>query len=337
MKNAKKTFLIAEIAQAHEGSLGIAHSYIDALSKTGVDAIKFQTHIAEAESSEYEKFRVKFSYEDDTRFDYWKRMEFTLDQWIGLKKHCDEVGIEFISSPFSSSAVDLLEKVGVKKYKIGSGEVNNRLLIDKICKTGKEVFISSGMSSYEELDEAISWINLHQNKLSVFQCTTNYPTRPEEWGLNVIQEMKSRYRLPVGFSDHSGEIYASLSAITLGAELLEFHAVFNKEMFGPDTKSSLTIKQVVQLVKGVRQIEEATHENVDKNQNQKFSEFKDNFGKSLCVNKDLEAGHIIIFEDLESKKPRNKGVDASLYIDVFGKPLKNDIYKWNFLNYSDLV
>ena len=337
MKNPKKTFLIAEIAQAHEGSLGIAHSYIDALSKTGVDAIKFQTHIAEAESSEYEKFRVKFSYEDDTRFDYWKRMEFTLDQWVGLKKHCVEVGLEFISSPFSCMAIDLLEKVGVKKYKIGSGEVNNRLLIDKICKTGKEVFLSSGMSSYNELDEAIGWINLYQNQVSVFQCTTNYPTSPDEWGLNVIQEMKNRYQLPVGFSDHSGEIYASLSAVTLGAELLEFHAVFNKEMFGPDTKASLTIDQIIQLVKGVKQIEEANIVQVNKNQNQKFSELKDIFGKSLCVNKDLMAGHILHFDDLEAKKPKNKGVDASLYLDVVGRTLNKDMNKWNFLNYDDIV
>lgn len=337
MKKHSKIFLIAEIAQAHEGSLGIAHSYIDALSKTGVNAIKFQTHIAEAESSEYEKFRVKFSYEDDTRFDYWKRMEFTLEQWIGLKKHCDDVGLEFISSPFSCMAIDLLEKVGVKKYKIGSGEVNNRLLIDKICKTGKDIFLSSGMSSYDELDEAIGWINLHQNQVSVFQCTTNYPTSPEEWGLNVIQKMKNRYQIPVGFSDHSGEIYASLSAVTLGAELLEFHAVFNKEMFGPDTKASLTIDQIIQLVKGVQQIEEATNVQVDKNQNQKFSELKDIFGKSLCVNKDLKAGHILNFDDLEAKKPKNKGVDASLYLDVLGRTLNKDIYKWNFLNYNDIL
>ncbi len=336
MKRSRKTFLIAEIAQAHDGSLGIAHSYIDALSKTGVNAIKFQTHIAEAESSEFEKFRVKFSYEDDTRFDYWKRIEFTLDQWIGLKKHCDEVGLEFISSPFSCMAIDLLEKVGVKKYKIGSGEVNNRLLIDKICKTGKEIFLSSGMSSYEELDESISWIDLYKNQVSIFQCTTNYPTSPKEWGLNVIQEMKNKYKLPIGFSDHSGEIYASLSAVALGAELLEFHAVFNKEMFGPDTKASLTIDQIVELVKGVQQIEEATCEKVNKNQNQKYSELKDIFGKSLCINKDLKQGHILNFEDLEAKKPKNKGIDASLYLDVIGSQLTKNMYKWNFLNYNDI-
>ena len=140
-----KTFIIAEIGQAHDGSLGLLHSYIDAVSKTGVDAIKFQTHIAEAESSEFEPFRVKFSYEDDTRLDYWKRMEFTLDQWKQIKEHCDEVGLEFMSSPFSNAAVDLLEEVGVKRYKIGSGEVNNFLLLEKIAKTNGNYEIAGEM------------------------------------------------------------------------------------------------------------------------------------------------------------------------------------------------
>ena len=149
-----KTFIIAEIAQAHDGSLGILHSYIDALATTGIDAIKFQTHIAEAESSIHEPFRVKFSYVDDTRFDYWKRMSFTLEQWQGIKKHCDEVGLEFMSSPFSLAAVELLEAVGIQRYKIGSGEVSNLLMLDRICRTGKPIILSSGMSSMDELDQA---------------------------------------------------------------------------------------------------------------------------------------------------------------------------------------
>src|SRR5688500_11197890 len=110
--------IIAEIAQAHDGSVGILHSYIDALSGTGVDAIKFQTHIADAESSEYEPFRKKFSYVDNTRFDYWKRMELSFEQWKEIKDHCTAVNIEFISSPFSCEAVNLLEKLDVKRYKI---------------------------------------------------------------------------------------------------------------------------------------------------------------------------------------------------------------------------
>jgi len=121
--------IISEIAQAHEGSPGIAHSYIDALAECGVDAVKFQTHIAEAESSNQEQFRVNFSYEDTTRFDYWKRMEFTAEQLAGLKDHCEQKKIEFISSPFSIAAVEMLERLGVKRYKIGSGEMINHLML----------------------------------------------------------------------------------------------------------------------------------------------------------------------------------------------------------------
>ena len=148
------TFIITEIAQAHDGSIELAHKYIDEVAKTGIDAIKFQTHIAEAESSEFEPFRVLFS-DDKTRFDYWKRMEFTLKEWKELKAHCDDVGVEFMSSPFSNAAVDLLEEVGVMRYKVGSGEVNNFVLLEKIAQTGKPIIISSGMSSFEELDATV--------------------------------------------------------------------------------------------------------------------------------------------------------------------------------------
>ena len=139
--------IIAEIGQAHDGSVGILHSYIDAVAETGVDAIKFQTHIADAESSALEPFRKKFSYVDKTRFDYWKRMELTLDQWKEVKQHCDDAGLEFISSPFSCAAVDLLEALNVQRYKVGSGEITNHLLLEKIAATGKPVIISSGPSA----------------------------------------------------------------------------------------------------------------------------------------------------------------------------------------------
>src|SRR6187551_3419606 len=151
-------YIIAEIGQAHEGSLGILYSYIDALAQTGVNAAKFQMHIAEAESSEHEPFRVKFSLEDETRFDYWKRMGFSLEQWKGIKNHCDEAGLDFICSPFSNLAVHWLEEIGVKYYKIGSGEVNNFLILEKIAQTGKPVIVSSGMSSYDELDQTVAFL-----------------------------------------------------------------------------------------------------------------------------------------------------------------------------------
>ena len=143
----KKIEIIAEIGQAHEGSLGIAHSYIDALVDAGIKVIKFQTHIAEAESSIYEPFRINFSYEDKCRFDYWRRMEFSEEEWNGLKSHCDRLGVEFLSSPFSLQAVELLERLDVKRYKVGSGEITNKLLLKRIAETKKPIILSTGMSS----------------------------------------------------------------------------------------------------------------------------------------------------------------------------------------------
>lgn len=324
--------IIAEIAQAHDGSLGLAHSYIDVLAEAGVDVVKFQTHIAEAESSCYEPFRVKFSYEDITRYDYWHRMEFTKEQWRGLKEHCDQKGVEFMSSPFSLAAVDLLEDIGVKVYKIGSGETCNLLMLEKILSTKKSIILSSGMNSIDELDKAIHFMK-EKNPLvdlSLLQCTTAYPTAPKDWGLNMIPILKERYTLKTGFSDHSGDIFACLAAVALGAEIIEFHAVFDKQMFGPDAKASLTIDQIKCLVKGVRQIEESFQADYKKD-TERFATLKGMFEKSLCINKDMNAGSVIKIEDLETKKPKGYGIDASLYESVVGCKLKKNMKKWDFL------
>jgi len=332
-----KVFIIAEVGQAHEGSLGILHSYIDALSTTGVDAIKFQTHIAEAESSIYEPFRVKFSYEDETRYDYWKRMEFTLGQWIDIKQHCDEVGLEFISSPFSNLAVDWLEEIGVNKYKIGSGEISNFLMLEKIAKTKKEIILSSGMSNYMELDETVNFLKNFGNNLSILQCTTKYPTSAEDIGLNVITELKSRYNIPVGLSDHSGKIYPSLSAVSLGAEIIEFHVTFDKRMFGPDSQSSLDINEVIDVVEGIRFIEKSLNNKINKFSNNEYSSLKKIFEKSLAVNRDMKKGETITFNTLEAKKPYGYGIPAKDYKSVIGKKLNKDLKKWDFLNKGDLI
>lgn len=329
-------YFIAEIAQAHDGSLGMAHAYIDALSKTGVNAIKFQVHIAAAESSVYEPFRVNFSYEDDTRFDYWKRMEFSIEQWQGLKKHCDDVGVEFLASPFSNAAVDLLEKLGVTKYKIGSGEITNLLLLEKISFTGKPVILSSGMSSWEELDKAISFFKNKKIEISVLQCTTSYPTKPEQYGFNVIKELKDRFMVAVGYSDHSAKIETCIAATALGAEILEVHAVFNRNSFGPDATSSLTIDEIKQLVNSVRNIKKAVSNPIKKNDQDDFLVLRTMFGKSLAVNKKLNKGHLLKFEDLEAKKPVGYGMPASQYKNVLGKKLKVDKAQWDFLNQDDL-
>jgi N,N'-diacetyllegionaminate synthase len=330
-------YIIAEIGQAHEGSIGILYSYIDALAQTGVDAVKFQMHLAEAESSTHEPFRVQFSLEDKTRFDYWKRMGFTLEQWRGIKKHCDELGLDFICSPFSNLAVDWLEEMGVEQYKIGSGEVNNFLLLEKIAQTGKPVILSSGMSSYIELDQTVAFLKERNVDFSILQCTTAYPTEPENYGLNVIQELQKRYSVPIGFSDHSAKTATCIAAAALGARILEFHVVFDRQLFGPDSKSSLTIAETKDLVLAVRNIATALSHPIDKNNTAEFSALKQIFEKSLAVNKDLPQNHVLTFEDLESKKPKGFGIDASRFQEVIGKSLNKDLKQWDFLNEGDLM
>lgn len=337
MKSESSPYIIAEIGQAHEGSLGILHSYIDAVAQTGVNAVKFQMHIAEAESSEQEPFRIKFSLEDETRFDYWKRMGFSLEQWKGIKKHCDEVGLDFICSPFSNLAVDWLEEIGVKYYKIGSGEVNNFLILEKIAQTGKHIILSSGMSSYAELDQTVAFLKERNVDFSILQCTTAYPTQPEQYGLNVIHELKSRYNVSVGFSDHSAKMETCIAATALGADILEFHIVFDRQMFGPDSKSSLTLSETKDLVISVRNIGTALSNSTDKNNNESFSSLKQIFEKSLAVNKKLHKNHILTFDDLESKKPKGLGIDASRFQEIIGKALNKDLKQWDFLNEADLL
>lgn len=335
-KNESNVYVIAEVGQAHDGSLGILHSYIDAVAKTGANAVKFQTHIAEAESSMHEPFRVKFSYVDKTRFDYWKRMSFSEEQWIEIAKHCREVGLDFVSSPFSIEAVNLLEKVGVDKYKIGSGEVTNLLLLEQVARTGKPIIISSGMSDYKELDKAISHISKFNSNISVLQCTTQYPVKPEKLGLNVIVELKERYSLPVGLSDHSSTIFPSIVAVSMGAKIIEAHIVFDKSMFGPDSSSSLTVAEFTQLVDGVRFIDTAYNSPVDKAKNDDFTDVKRIFEKSLSVNRDLAKGSIITVDMLETKKPSGFGISADRYQEIIGKKIKTDMAKWDFLNWEDI-
>ena len=257
--------------------------------------------------------------------------------WKEIKKHCDEVGLDFICSPFSNLAVDWLEEIGVHTYKIGSGEVNNLLLLEKVIQTGKPIIISSGMSSFNELDETVAFLKSNNAQFSILQCTTAYPTKPEQFGLNVIQELKERYGVPVGFSDHSAKVATGIAAVALGAEILEFHVVFHRALFGPDAIASLTIEETKQLVESVNDIHLAQSNPINKNDTDTFKELKSIFEKSLALNKDLPKGHTITFADLESKKPSGFGISAKLFSTVIGKELTQNKAKWDFLNEEDIA
>lgn len=328
--------LIAEVGQAHEGSLGIAHSYIDAVAESGVDAIKFQTHIAGAESTLHDQFRINFSYEDASRFDYWKRMEFTEQQWIGIKDHCDHVGIIFLSSAFSVEAIELLDRIGMPAWKVGSGEISNPLMLDAMLKTSKPILLSSGMSSWKEIDESVAELSEKKAEYALFQCTSKYPTSLKEIGLNVLREMKGKYNVPVGLSDHSGETSVAYSAIANNADILEFHIVFNKKMFGPDTKSSLDFDQLNQVVKFRNDNFNIKNNPVDKDcMAKELSSIKELFNKSLVLKKSLKKGSIIKKGHLTAKKPCT-GIPVQKIDQCIGRRIINDLPAGHILNWDDL-
>jgi len=327
--------VVAEIAQAHDGSLGTAHAYIDAAATAGADAIKFQTHIADAESTAAEPWRVRFSKQDATRFDYWKRMEFSKEQWRELREHTAEAGLLFASSPFSSEAVELLDEIDVDFYKVASGEITNAPMLDAVAGTGRPIVISSGMSPWSELDAAVKQLQ-HSAPMAILQCTSEYPCPPELVGLNVIDELRMRYGLPVGLSDHSGTIFAGLAAAVMSIAMLEIHITFSRQMFGPDVPASVTTDELATLTEGIRFIERARSNPVSKDDLVgRFSTLRDSFMRSPVTARALEMGHRLSERDILLKKP-GTGLPPDSLPDLVGKTLVRSVPADHQLNMSDL-
>ena len=337
MKKDSYPYIIAEIAQAHEGSLGIAHSLIDAASEAGASAVKFQCHLADEESSKDEPWRVPLMTQDKTRFDYWKRMEFSQESWAKLKLHAKKVGLDFICSPFSVKAVDILNRVGVDGWKIASGEVTNYPLLKKVSKLGKTIFLSTGLSHYDEIEKAIKILDPTKNQITVMQCTSEYPVSSKNLGLNVIGELEKRFGLNTGFSDHSGNIYSGLAAISLGASVIEAHLTFSKKMFGPDTESSLEPNDFKELVQGSKSIYESLSNPVNKDiPSKKIKDMRKIFMKSIVVKNDIDKGQKLSSKNLTTKKPL-VGIGANYWDEVINSVAKRKIKKDKHVLWDDLL
>jgi N,N'-diacetyllegionaminate synthase len=316
-----RCLVIGEVALTHDGSLGLAHAFVDAIANAGADAVKFQTHIAEAESTPAEPFRVAFSRQDATRYEYWKRMAFTEEQWRGLAAHADQRGLLFISSPFSTEAVDLLERVGQPLWKVASGETGNTALLDRILDTRAPVLLSTGMSPLSEIDAAVARVKSRGVPVGVFQCTTAYPCPPEKVGLNLIPFYRQRYGCWVGLSDHSATIYPGLAGVAAGMDMLELHVALSREMFGPDVIASVTTTELRQLVEGIRFIERMRAHPVDKDASAaETAPLRRLFTRSIVARRPLAAGTVLSQEDLAIKKP-GTGLSPAHLDRVIGRRL----------------
>ncbi len=333
---AGRTCVIGEVAQAHDGSLGAAHAFIDAIADAGADGVKFQTHIAAAESTPGEPWRIKFSKQDNSRYEYWQRMEFSAEQWVGLKEHADQRGLLFFSSPFSTAAVDLLDKVGVAAWKVASGEMSNPVLFEAMAATRRPFLLSTGMSDWAEIDRRVNWVRDRGLQFAVMQCTSMYPTPPEKVGLELLSSMGQRYGCPVGLSDHSGTIFAGLAAATLGAALVEVHVAFHRKMFGPDTPASITVDELAQLVSGTRFVNRSLGQTIDKNAAaRELAEMRRLFTRSIVAAKNLPLGEVLRPEHVVLKKP-GTGLQPERLPELLGRRLRRAVAADEFLHETDL-
>ncbi len=244
--------LIAEVGMAHDGSLSLAHAYIDAIATTGADCVKFQTHIAEAESTHSEQWRVKPTWcQDVDRYAYWQRTAFTELQWFELKVHAEDEGLEFLSSPFSVEAVELLHRIGVKRWKIASGQVTHTPMLERIAELKQPALVSTGLCTPSELEAAFRLLR-YAGPMTMLACVSSYPCLPEQVSFMPMDELRSIYGIPVGLSDHSGTIYPGLLAAWLRAAVVEVHVTLGHGALFLDDCASLTMSELAQLAEGIQ-------------------------------------------------------------------------------------
>ncbi len=330
------TKVIAEIGNTHEGSLGLAKQFIKAAAECGVDAVKFQIHIFDAESLPSAPNPPYFK--DETRKKYFERTAFSKEEWQKLKDYSEkEFGIEFLASPFSNEAVELLQSVGVQTYKIASGEVTNLPMLKKIARTKKAVLLSSGMSTWSEIDDAVH--TLTENgcvDLTILQCTSDYPCLSENAGLNVLDELKKKYPdHKIGYSDHTLGTAIPIAAVCKGATVIEKHFTLSKKMYGSDAQFSSEPDEFKFLVDSIRAVEKGLQHHINKDAKAtSLTTMKKTFEKMIVAARDLPQGTIIQESDLAFKKPM-EGIPAKEYDQFIGIKLRRS-YQMNE-RFKDIV
>ena len=330
---AGKALVIAEIGNNHDGSVYQAERLIDAAAEAGAGAVKFQTHIAEAEMHPSTPTPPHFP---EPRWEFTKRMELSRADHVRLKQHAESTGLLFFSSPFSVEAVELLEEIGNPCYKIASGEITNPPLLEAVAATGKPVLVSTGMAGLEDVEQALGVLREGgAGELLVLQCTSSYPAPPEKVNLRAMVAMGERFGLPYGLSDHTPDVHTSIAAVALGAAAIEKHFTLSKRLYGPDHHASLTPEELARLVDGVRQVEAALG-TAEKERDADLDPARATFEKSVVSRDAIDAGMTIERAMLTTKRPGN-GIPAIRLPDVVGRRAARPIPANHVLETADLA
>jgi N-acetylneuraminate synthase len=324
--------VVAEIGNNHDGSVGQAKALIEAAAEAGAGAVKFQTHIADAEMLPSTPTPPHF---DEPRFEFTKRMELSFDDHARLKAHAEERGLLFFSSPFSVEAVEMLEKLDVPVYKIASGEVTNPPLVGAVAATGRPVLVSTGMSGLDEVEGAVAILRGAGVQFALLQCTSIYPCPPEKVNLRAMRTLAERFDCPVGLSDHTPDIYTGVAAVALGAVCVEKHFTLSRRLYGPDHHASLEPPDLARLVDGIRQVEAAMGDG-EKFRDPAQEPTRATFEKSVVTAAPIDEGDLIEASMLTTKRPGN-GIPATSLGELVGRRARRPLESDELITEADLV
>lgn len=301
-----KTYIIAEVGPNHNGSYKVAIKYIEQLYDCGLDAIKFQFCNPEKLLS-LDAFQLNNNSKNKNIKDIFSEArgrQLSKEEHKKLFAQCKEMKIDYLCSAFDLGSLKFLnEDINLKKFKIPSGEIFSLDMLKYIREQYKPIILSTGMATFDEIEKSINYLNLNERKdITLLHCISNYPTSPDEVNMRVMQELKKRFKYPVGFSDHTIDNSSSLTAVAMGASIIEKHVTLDQNMSGPDHKSSSTIKEFKELVKSIRKIEKIMGEPIKKI-SKKEKDVSEVARKSIVSNRDILQGDTIREADISFKRP----------------------------------
>lgn len=328
-----RTFIIAELSANHNNDLQLALKNIDAIAKTGADAVKVQTFLPESLtlnlSTGYFAPRTEGNWKGYTSWDLYSEASLPYDWHPIIKERAEELGMEFFSSPFDNQAVEFLESLGVQRYKIASLEITDIPLIRKVASTQKPLIISTGVASINDIQLALDACReVGNDKLTLLKCTSEYPAEIADANLNTMVDMKSRFDVQVGLSDHTLGAIAPVVATSLGATVIEKHFTLDRALGGPDASFSMEPKEFTEMVDAVRKAEVSLG-NVDYSVKEKDKLRR----RSLFVTKDIKQGENFTEHNIRSVRPGH-GMHPVFIEEIIGLKAKSDIPKGTPLNSS---
>ena len=312
--------IIAEAGVNHNGSLELAKKMADVAKDAGADIVKYQTAVPElvistfAQKADYQKQQTG---EEESQLDMVRKIHFDFEGHRELKRYCDAIGILYLSTPFDLASIDFLESIDMPVYKIPSGEITNLPYLEKVAKLGKPVILSTGMSSMEEIGQALDILQKNgAGSVTVLHCNTEYPTPMQDANVRAMLDIYRNFSVPVGFSDHTLGLAAPLAAVALGAVVIEKHFTLDKDMEGPDHKASMNPEELKELIKTIRETELALGDGLKKVTD---SEAK-NIAiarKSIVATKPIKKGELLTEDNLYVKRPGN-GISPMKWYEVLG-------------------